>query len=377
MVAIDRATMPVSVTASSSSNSKTTTTKKKQHSPPKTTNLLTAMATKLNWTSLPSRGLPHGLTGILVVLLGGYLSWCAIVGDLGPYGLGPNQHYYTYTYTLSSKHHQYPQQQQQQQQPPSKVFVIKYVLYLFLIVSFINSTSGIMLAPKSTKMAQPIFRRGGITVICLVYYSMRFLPECYVHLHAIQPILLRALDIVFGILIAGATMSFFIVAYSMYPESKAISLAVATGSLGMLTFSAYPIQLFLFGNEWFECIVQTQHALQGVAMTAYIYVPSITVFSLCSFLPTLHSRKMITDVQLGLTFFLAVVGIVVVAVMSQELVVPDVSTQKLYIPCIVPTPKTNPVEYYIMDSLDVSKITRKFLRSVLGRSIPPPKYTEL
>ncbi len=105
------------------------------------------MATKLHWTSTPSRAFPHGLTGMMFVLLGGYLSLCAILGDLGPYGLGPNKDYYSYTYPLAVQH---DDTDPDSQQPPSKV-VIKYVLYLFLIVSFINSSSRFILDPQYHK----------------------------------------------------------------------------------------------------------------------------------------------------------------------------------------------------------------------------------
>ena len=359
MVVIDSSTIAKKQTSTHNNTTASTTTgknssgnndsigmyKKKKYND----TFLHTMATKLHWTSRPSRFVPHGLTGIFVVILGFYLSVCSICGYLGPYGLGPNKVYYTITVFQK--------------------YEIKYVLYTFLLLCFINGSTGYILAPTSTKIGKPIFRVAGITVICLVYYSIRFLPETYITINAIVPTLLRLFDIVFCILIVGTTLSFWYTSYTIYAESKANSIAILIGSIGMSTFSAYPIQLLLFGNELL-------YPLQGVAMTAFVYIPSITVFSLCSFLPTLYLRKMITDIQLGTSIAVLVIGILFVAITSQELIVPDVSTQKLYIPCIVPTMEHSPIEYQMMDFFDVSKLTRSFLKNIWGISVPPPMYTK-
>lgn len=316
---------------------------------------------KLTWSSTPSRGLPHGIIGIVSIMLGMYLIAHSILGDLSPYH----------------------QQQQQQQQCKSSTLndttttnnnlPIALILYSFFTAC--NAFAGAKLSHVAWKDTQRIFRQCAHLQQCLCFYILRFAP---VFSHVLALLLqgsslsektmmkwIHFVDVLLAIVLVFVTLSFQHVAYTQWVvhDKKAIAVAVSIGSFGMLLLSTYPIQLAIGGQEeWWECI-QQRYPEQNVGMVGYIYVPATVTFSLILFSATLYQRGILSDVQFGIGAATITLVCLIATVLSQELHIPFVSTQRIYLPCQEPMDDSS-MEAYIVKALDFSVYARAFWRQV-------------
>ena len=299
---------------------------------------------RLRWNT-PCRGIPHGITGILSVLLGIYLIGHSILGDLSPYKC-----------CLKTN--------------------IPITLILYSFFTACNGMAGAKLSHLAWKETQKIFRHCANLQLCLSFYILRFAPMFNLALTAVQSMENRLAsekimqwihnaDVLLAIVLVFCTLSFQQVAYDQWVvhKKKTIAFAVSIGSFGILLLSTYPIQLAIGGHEWWECIQQT-YPQQNVGMVGYIYVPATVTFSLILFSATLYQRGIISDVQFGIGAAAITMVCLIATVLSQELHIPFVSTQRIYLPCEEPI--ENSTEAYILNALDFSIYARSFWRQVFN-----------
>ena len=130
----------------------------------------------------------------------------------------------------------------------------------------------------------------------------------------------------------------------------------------------YPIQLAANGQEWWECI-QGRYEMQAAGMVAFIYVPTTVVFNLILFGATLFQRGIINEKELGMSSTVIILTCLVSTVISQEVLIPDVSTQRLFLPCEEPSA----VSFHgvVVKWLDFSRYARIFLTSAFGMEYDP------
>jgi hypothetical protein len=324
---------------------------------------------KLKWTSTPYRWLPHGLSGMVLVISGLYLIHCGHAGYLGPFGLGPHHQMY-------------------------KLYGVPYIQTIFYVSATMNSIGGFIMAPRAMKFAIPIFRSVAVAVLCLVYYAIRFSPEFemvsrynYITNDGISMSrtvgIVRLLDIICGIVFVGVTLSICKVSYDFRHTNKAIAIGICVAAFGISTLTTFPIQNAIDPN-WWDCTIQN-YPLQGMALVTYAYIPSIFIFSISVFLPTLYLRNIITDVQMSVTIAVLVGSILISTALAMEWILPDVTTQRLYIPCNKDllfninnhNDGNESWQLYWMNTFDISVATRNIIRQISGREVPPSLYTHL
>eukprot|EP00970_Alexandrium_tamarense_P018242 scaffold13324_cov206-Alexandrium_tamarense.AAC.12 len=294
----------------------------------------------LNWQSTPSRLMPHGLSGLISVGIGSYLIFGhSLVGDLKPYTM---------------------------QQPP-------YLIILYATATSWNALGGYMIvntAPPNTRM---LFRRCAILQVCLSYFIVRFLPHSSVLLIRLESntitTSLRCLDLIVTISAVVCTLSFFDAVVDMSKQSVVLGQSIAFGIIGILLLSVYPIQLSLQGEEWWSCI-QNRYPMQASGMIAYIYVPATVTFSLFLFGATLYQRKIMSASEYGIISLMVILVCLLATVLSQEIHIPDVSTQRIYLPC--EDPAMDSLEEKVLEALDFSRYARSILTTVLGIKFESP-----
>jgi hypothetical protein len=173
--------------------------------------------------------------------------------------------------------------------------------------------------------------------MCLAYYVVRFLPN----FSSIVPyILKRCLDCTVIIPLLSIGLSFIDMAAKWREKSPAIATTILCGAAGIALTFCYPMQL-AWQADWLECIVKQRYPVQDVAMSAYIYLPASYCFALIMFGATLYLRNIITDVQLGVFTCVIVSTTLLLTVLLQEIHVPGVSAQELYMPCPLPPDESN------------------------------------
>ena len=304
---------------------------------------------KLEWSSTPSKAMPHGLWGIISVVTGLYLIAHSITGNLEPYERSSN--------SSSSM-------------PP-------YVLALYSISSLFNAIAGYRLTHKAWAEMRSVFKQCALLQISLVYFVIRF--SCLFSteasawsrhggLGAIR-IGIRLLDGAFALSTFLCILAFQKTALDQWTNStntnntKCISVAVSIGSMALLLLSIYPLQLALFGQEWWVCI-QNRYPAQSTSMVAFIYVPTTVTFSLILFGATLYQRGILSNVQFGAGSGVIVMVCVVGTVLTQELHVLNVSTQRIYLPCH--EPDFGSMEGDLVKALDFSRYARRILTAALN-----------
>lgn len=308
---------------------------------------------KLNWTSSPSRRLPHGVTGLLAVLVGLKIILDSVRGNV-----------YQYEYHANNW-----------------MASIPAPIVTFVGLTLLNAISGYQLARIAQKEHQIIFRHCAVFQMCLCYFCVRFLPHFtvawYYLLHHDSSVaadddtdsggrtklLEHALRDVDGVITGIALFSTF----SFWKEaigtqsSIAIAIAITGGTMGILLLSVYPVQLVLRGQDWYEC-VQTRYSHQASGMVQYIYIPASVTFSLVLFGATLFARGIVSSTVFGVASLVVVIVCLVGTVLTQEVHIPDISTQRIFLPCVEPEAGT--MEQRIVEALDFSLYARAFLAAV-------------
>jgi len=269
----------------------------------------------LNWFSLPSRVLPHGLCGAIGLLSGAVLIFGSVVG--------------------------------------SYTFIRSWIFQLFLTSSAASAIAGFLMAGRAAKEFHQIFRFAACFQLCLIYHSWRFFEY-----RAPPSTTLDWLASLMTLIIIGA---FAIKGMIILTEMPAASASIFVGCLALLLLAGYPLQVAAGGEEWWTC-VQEKYPMQALGMVAYIYVPTTWTFSAMMFGATLLSRKIIGNVAFGLGFAGLIMLTLVGTVLMQEVHMPIVSTQRLYLPC--PEPEAGSWRAWLVDALDTSVLAQSALRFI-------------
>jgi len=206
--------------------------------------------------------------------------------------------------------------------------------------------------------------------MCLSYYILRFLPQTSVILEkfshgnietGVTITIIRIIDSLLAFTTIANTLSFNKVAVDFWKESQSIACSIMIGTFGILLLSVYPFQLALWGQGWWECI-QERYSAQGSGMVAFIYVPATVTFSLMLFGATLYSRKIISELEFGFVSTFTIIVCLVGTVLSQELHIPFISTQRIYLPCH--EPELGTMQHSMVNFLDFSRYARMILSTV-------------
>jgi len=267
----------------------------------------------LSWTA-PSKALPHGLTGVVSLLSGFVL----IVGSLAG----------------------------------SFAAVESPLLLIYVASTMANALAGYFMSGRAPRTFQVVFEHAALQQICLVYFAWRFSS----YSRAVPTLLVRPLDGLFGVGILFAIGSFVVSSVRLFPPL--LAAPVMAGSFALLLLSGYPLQLAYEGDDWWQC-VQGSYPMQSVGMVGYIYVPATWTFGVMLFGATLLSRKIISDTTFCSVFLGLVLATLFATVLLQEVHIPVVSTQKLYLPCPAPPPGSWQAE--MASRLDTSVLAQTVL----------------
>ena len=133
----------------------------------------------------------------------------------------------------------------------------------------------------------------------------------------------------------------------------------------------YPFQLAWFGNEWFDCILN-QYPYQKTGFVSYIYVPTLFANACIFFGATLYARKILPQGVAGICFFLFILGTLISTVLTQEIYISEVSTQKLLLLC--GSEEENYALSLATRFLDTSTVARSVLQEIGVKLLSPPEF---
>ena len=284
----------------------------------------------LHWTS-PFKGLPHGLSGCASLVSGALIVHGSLSGSFAA--------------------------------------VRSSVLPFYCLATAANALAGYLIAGRAPSAVRVFFEHAAMFQVCLVYYALRFS-----HLWpSTWPLATSAADMLLGVVATPlGILSFVVSAFAKLPLPVAVS--VLFGSFALALLALYPLHLALGGEEWWQC-VQDVYPQQSVGMVGYIYVPATVTFSAMLFGATLLLRRVIGELVFGSVFLGLVLATLVSTVLMQEVHIPVVSTQRLYLPC--PLPPAGSYEDAWVQRLDTSLLAQAVLGRLrqMGVSLPPPVYT--
>ena len=279
---------------------------------------------RLQWLSAPSRYRPHGVLGAALLLLGYCMMCCAMRGSF-------------------------------------TIFSSPVAITAFAVLGAANAIAGAQLAGRAPAFCRPVFLYAAGFQVCLCYYILRFSPAGSAEVASLGhgfllPLLM--LDWMGAIVMVGGIASFVVTATRLVP-SRVIAAAILVGSGALGLLAAYPVQLAVGGQEWWTCI-QDAYAMQAAGMVGCIYIPATTAFAAMLFGATLWLRKILSDVAFGGGFLGIILATLGGTVLMQEIWIPVVSTQKIYLPCPAPEPHT--FRARVESALDFSALAQAVLR---------------
>lgn len=283
---------------------------------------------RLDWIA-PTALLPHGISGGITMVLGLSITLSSLFGD----------------YTLLNS----------------------AALHVYCLSAFANAVSGILISGRSPSKTRLLFRCACIQQTGLVWFAFRFRPET----NAAFPSILTALDILFTLCILAANGVYVqqCATWIQKEMGPQVAASIIVGVFGINLMAGYPMQMALGGDAWLTCVVQ-EYPRQREGFSGYIYVPTTWVFSSMLFGATLLNRKIISKAQFGIGFGMCVAGILVLTVISQEIHIPFVSTQRLIILC--PQPSSGSLPKSVSEFFDISLLSQAILSRTFGMEFNKP-----
>lgn len=201
-----------------------------------------------------------------------------------------------------------------------------------------TALAGLMMTNKVPNYAKTAFAASAVFEISLAYFAWRFAPQWAAPLlpHALQ----RNLDIFFttASIASLVAMTNFAIALIITKSNFAavwrysFAIGVLSGSFGLVLLLSYPIHVVIGGPQWLECLAE-EYPSQRLAFSSYIYVPAATALAAIMFGATLLIRKAVPKSVFCALFLIITPLTVGVTVLSQEIHLPFVSTQRLLLPC--------------------------------------------
>lgn len=281
----------------------------------------------LRWRT-PFRPLPHGILGVASLSLGSLL----VLGS------------------LFGRH---------------ELLESGWALPAYVLFTASNAVAGMLLARRIRSWKGVLFALTSVVQLCMLWCAWRFRPRA-LDAGAQRPFE-RVLDLAAGFGLLAINLAFLAFAGRVASEHPGAGVAVCGGSFGLALLSCYPVHLALSGDEWITCVVD-RYPKQLQGLSGYVYVPATFMFAAMMFGATLLDRKLISGLQFGQIFGGGVGSVILTTVLSQELHIPFVSTQRIILPC----PEAAPGSL-----LDV--LVRRFDTSILAQTVlwlvgawPPP-----
>eukprot|EP00889_Picochlorum_renovo_P008521 jgi/Picre1/35551/NNA_003012.t1 len=294
-------------------------------------NLIGKKFSELKWTT-PHMMLPHGISGLGSCLLGILLTLTTLVTGRKE----PRVLLTTHVDNDSERH--------------SSLDIVQ----IYLILTLCNSLSAFFVLNKAPKSngSRTLFRISAIFQTCLVYFAWRFfdaesLPTNYNRmLSYIYQLVPHGQPTEFTVLLSGiptmvdrgmaclmvATLfSFGLAIWRNRMIDTGIKIGCLCGVGALTLLSGYPLQ-YAFGSsmDWWNRVLDN-YPLQANALVYFVYIPACCVVSIIMFAATLYNRKILGTTSFALLVFCSVFGILLTTVLSQELYIPCISTQKLLI----------------------------------------------
>lgn len=274
---------------------------------------------ELKWTT-PYLMLPHGVSGVGSCLLGIFLTLTTLVTGRKDPGI------------LTAGH-------------------ASLLVHMYLVLTLCNSLSAFFVLNKAPKSngSRTLFRISALFQTCLVYFAWRFFDAAslkqilssilgsQVILQRMQPYGLLLLSIpsmvdrCMACLMVATLFSFGVAIWRNAMIDTGIKTGCLCGVGALALLSGYPLQ-YAFGSsmDWWSKVLHA-YPLQGNALVFFVYIPACCVVSIIMFAATLYNRKILQTTSFALLVFCSVFGILLSTVLSQELHIPCVSTQKLLI----------------------------------------------
>jgi len=302
---------------------------------------------KLNWRSTPSFYLPHGLLGLVSTSIGLFLVFGKTVrGYLDPF-----------IYIEDEPIHNN----------------IPILVFIYVISTVASSVAGYRLSRVAFAETVGIFQRCAILQYMLCYFIVRFLPHttqwiALLHNNYMSDIalhietIIQLVDIFSTLVLVICMFSFNRIVFDK-KYSTSIKIAVLSGTFGLQLLASYPMQISYNGQKYWQC-VQERYPLQASGMVAFIYIPTSLTFNIILFGATLYQRKILTETTLGIGSMFIILTCIVSTVLSQEIHIPNVSTQRIYLPCEEPMAGT--LESEIVKLFDFSRYARMILGFLFG-----------
>lgn len=287
---------------------------------------------ELKWTT-PHMMLPHGVSGLGSCLLGIVLTLTTLVTGRKETGVLLTTHL-----------------DKDERQSTLDTLLVQ----IYLILTMCNSLSAFFVLNKAPKSngSRTLFRISAIFQTCLVYFAWRFfdaeaLPSIYTHIlsYAYQlvrdgpqtefPVLHSGIptmvDRGMACLMVATLFSFGLAIWRNRMIDTGIKIGCLCGVGALALLSGYPLQ-YAFGSsvDWWNRVLHA-YPLQANALVYFVYIPACCVVSIIMFAATLYNRKILRTTSFALLVFCSVFGILLSTVLSQELHIPCVSTQKLLI----------------------------------------------
>ncbi|CBY09530.1 unnamed protein product [Oikopleura dioica] len=263
---------------------------------------------RLKWLT-PALYLPHGLSGVICLVLGLVLTLCSIMGNFS--------------------------------------LIKSSVLYVFIASAVVNAISGIVLTRSTAALVKICYQLGALLQLAFAYLCFRLRPD-----ELLVPIPVQYRSLVetafkftdtgmFATLMICNGLLFWAGWVNMRGDNKLnkwwFILAVCGTSFLVLIISAFPFQLWQGGSEWIDC-VQTLYPAQRLSFTSFVYVPTTWMFSMMFFGISLMKRKIITPTFFALIFGAGNLFIFLLVILMQEVHLPNIATQKTILPCPLPEP---------------------------------------
>ena len=222
--------------------------------------------------------------------------------------------------------------------------------------------------PKAAKQNRMGFASGALVQLSMTWFTFRFAlveSRTYSYLGSLGDMMFCALLL--------AVLLYFVV-WSIVPDSKigyALKIPVLIGTLSFALTCSYPLQMAWFGSEWLDC-VSRQYPYQQAAFVLYIYIPFLWSIATIFFGMTLYTRKILSVAGASNMILLLVLPTLLLTVLSQEVHMSEVSTQKLILLC------GNREESASLEELgrllDTSKLAQTVLAYLDIQLRTPPTY---
>lgn len=240
---------------------------------------------------------PHGLAGIVSVLLGLYFTARTLLG----YHVTPG--------------------------PPNGLIT------LYAVCGTIACLGALGLIKKAPSSARLFFQMGALLQIGMLYFTYRFDSfPCFVHA-SVPGVVAHGVDVVMAGLMLSTVLVLLkatIMDTSNVYASTGLKIATCCGIFAIGSLTGYPCQLAIYGDAWLRKVYRW-YPLQQVAFPYYVYIPATMGFNVIFFSATLHIRKLVSTKTFVYIILGFVFGTLVPTVVLQEIFIPKVSTQKLLI----------------------------------------------